>query len=192
MSPIPIWRTWVWQASAFPVIGIGISIGVPQRFFDLNNCRSEYLKWYAPCRRPLLASRDCHLGALVPPFWHPRSYFGISGLLGWSFWHLGSTLGGYFGTSGTPCEAILALRNHPGGPWEQQDGFGMVNTSSRIWVDFGMISGLVYVSLNSSKILCVLSLFPEDFVIDFWLEVSTFGTSKSWFRNERYCSGNRG
>ena len=27
-----------------------------------------YLKGYALCRRPLLASRDRHLGALVPPF----------------------------------------------------------------------------------------------------------------------------
>ena len=40
------------------------------------------LQGYALCRQPLLASRVCHLGGLVPPFWYP----------GGPFWHLGSTL----------------------------------------------------------------------------------------------------
>ena len=62
-------------------------------FFDLckqvecpQSKKGKYLKGYALCRRPLLTSRDCHLGALVPPFltfWEP-------------FWHLGSTLGDHF------------------------------------------------------------------------------------------------
>ena len=52
-----------------------IQQNVPQKMF--------YLKGYAPCRRPLLAPRGCHLGGLVLPFWQP----------GGPFWHLGSTLG---------------------------------------------------------------------------------------------------
>ena len=95
----------------------------------------HYLKGHALCRRPLLTSRDCHLGALVLPFltvWEP-------------FWQLGSTWGGHFGFSGAPREAILAPRDHPGGPWEQQDGHEVVN--DMILVDFGMIWGLVYISL---------------------------------------------
>ena len=35
-------------------------------------------------------------------------------------------LGIHFGTSGPPWEAILAPRDRPGGPWEQQDGFEVV------------------------------------------------------------------
>ena len=53
-------------------------------------------------------------------------------------------MGGHFGISGAPWEAILALRDHPGGPWEQQDGHEVVN--NKIFVDFGVISGRVYVS----------------------------------------------
>ena len=59
--------------------------------------------------------------------------------LGEPFWHLGSTLGGHFGTSGAPWEAILAPRDHPEGPWEQQHGHEVAN--DRILVDFGVISG---------------------------------------------------
>ena len=66
----------------------------------------------------------------------------------WRAWclHFG-ILGDHFGTSGTPWEAILA----PGGPWEQQDGHEVVN--DRILIDFGMISGLVYVSFWGFKML---------------------------------------
>ena len=64
----------------------------------------EDLEGYALCRRPLLAPRGCHLGGLVSP-----SIF--------IFW-------------GT----ILAPRDHPGGPWEQQDGHEVVN--NRIFADF--------------------------------------------------------
>ena len=71
------------------------------------------------------------------------------------FWHFGSTLGSNFGTSGAPWEAILAPRDHPGGPWEQQDGHEVAN--NRIFVDLGVILGLVYVSFWSSK--CVKNRF---------------------------------
>ena len=50
-------------------------------------------------------------------------------------------MGDHFGVSGAPWEAILAPRDHPGGPWEQQDGHEVVN--GRIFVDFGVISGPV-------------------------------------------------
>ena len=45
-------------------------------------------------------------------------------------------MGGHFGTSGEPWGATPAPRVHPGGPWEQQDGFEVVN--NRIFVDFGI------------------------------------------------------
>ena len=51
-------------------------------------------------------------------------------------------LGGHFDTLGAPWEAILAPRDYPGGPWEQQDGFEVVN--NRICVDLGVMIGRVY------------------------------------------------
>ena len=54
-------------------------------------------------------------------------------------------LGGHFSTSETPWDVILTVRDHPGGPWEQQDGHEVAN--NRMLVDLGVISGLVYVSL---------------------------------------------
>ena len=65
------------------------------------------------------------LGASFFEFWEP-------------FWFLGSTLGDHFGVSAT-WEAILAPRDHPGGPWEQQDGHEVVR--NRIFIDFGVIVG---------------------------------------------------
>ena len=49
---------------------------------------------------------------------------------------------GHLGTSRATWEAILSPRDHPGGPWEQQDGLEVVN----IWivVDLGVIWGPVY------------------------------------------------
>ena len=41
--------------------------------------------------------------------------------------------GGTVGTSGAPWDAILALRDHPGRPWEQQDGLEVVDNT--IWLD---------------------------------------------------------
>ena len=55
--------------------------------------------------------------------------------LGESFWCLGS--------------AILVPRDHPGGPWEQQDGHKVAR--HRIFVDLGVISGFVSVSFWASK-----------------------------------------
>ena len=67
-----------------------------------------------------LASRDHHLG--------PFEGLGASFLTFWEpFWHLGSTSGGQSGFSGQLREAILAPRDHPGGPWEQQDGHEVAN-----------------------------------------------------------------
>ena len=76
------------------------------------------------------------LGASFLTFWEP-------------FWHRGSTLGGHFGTSGAPWEVILIPRDHPGGPWEQQDGHEVAN--DRILVDFGVISGFLYVGFSDPK-----------------------------------------
>ena len=100
------------------------------------------------------------------------------------FWLLGSPfrgpgarclhfdiLGDHFSTSGATWGVILAPRDHPGGPWEQQDGHEVAN--NRICVDFGVISGLVYVSSWGSK--CVKNRFTCG------LELSTSGTSKSLF-----------
>ena len=75
-----------------------------------------YLEGYALCRRPLLAPRIA--------IWGARSL------------HFDS-LGNNFRTSGAPWEAILAPRGHPGGPWQQQDGFEMV--VYRILLDLGVI-----------------------------------------------------
>ena len=72
-------------------------------------------------------------------FWHSGSQFGT----------FGSTLGGDFGISGAPWAAIFATRDLPGGPWEQQDGFEVVNDMTL--VDLGLSSGGVYVSSRDSK-----------------------------------------
>ena len=77
--------------------------------------------------------------------------------LGEPFWHLWSTLGGHFGVSGAPWEAILALRDRPGRPWEQQDGNEVAN--NRILVDLGVISGPVYGSLWASKCFKIHFMF---------------------------------
>ena len=69
-------------------------------------------------------------------------------------------------TSGAPWEAILASRDHPGGPWEQQDGLEVVEI--RIFVDLGMNLVPVYVSVqNIFKIMLFPGLFPSHFFIDF-------------------------
>ena len=166
--------------------GIFVPPGSSQRFSSAKwlqagtswlcaNTAFFYLKGYALCRRPLLASRDCHLGALVPPFWHSGT-------------PSGSTLGDHLGTSGAPGGAILAPRDHPGRTWEQQDGREGANI--RIFVDFGVISGLVCVSLCNSrcfKICFFCWLASRSFFIDFWLESFTLGTPKSLFSHRRYC-----
>ena len=74
--------------------------------------------------------------------------------LGWPFLRLGSTLGG--------------LRNHPGGPWEHQDGPEFANNKSL--VDFGVISGFLHVSIWSSKCIksrFIFSLLSGHIFIDF-------------------------
>ena len=65
-----------------------------------------------------------------------------------------STLGSHFGVSEAHWEAILAPRDHPGGPWEQQDGHEVAN--DRIWADFGVISGPVSVGVLEFKMCMFL------------------------------------
>ena len=57
----------------------------------------------------------------------------------------------------------MAPRDHPGGPWEQQHGHEVAN--DRIVIDFGMISGLVYVSFWNSK--CFKNRFMFELVSTF-------------------------
>ena len=68
----------------------------------------------------------------------------------------------------------MALWDHPGGPWEQQDGHEVAN--NRIFVDFGVISGLVYVSFEAT---CLKKLFFSGLFPDIFLSTpdSTFGPS---------------
>ena len=62
-----------------------------------------------------------------------------------------------FGVSGGPGDAILAPRDHPERPWEQQDGHEVGR--HRILVDIGVISGPVYVSCYGSKCIKCLYIF---------------------------------
>ena len=58
-------------------------------------------------------------------------------------------MGSNFVTSGVSWEIVLAPRDHLGGPWEQQDGHEVAR--HRILVDFGMISGVVYVGCSGPE-----------------------------------------
>ena len=67
----------------------------------------------------LSAPGGCQLGGfLVPPIWYP---------------------GDHFGTSGAPWGTFFAPPDHPGGPWEQQDGHDGVRNG--IFIDFELIWG---------------------------------------------------
>ena len=67
--------------------------------------------------------------------------------------------------------AIFAPRGHPGA-WEQQDGLEVVN--NRILIDFGVISGLVYVSFWGPE--CLFFFVRACFrVIFFMISDSKFG-----------------
>ena len=82
--------------------------------------------------------------------------------LGRPFWHLGSTLGSHFGVSEAHWEAILAPRDHLGGPWEQQDGHEVEN--NRILVSF-WVSKCV-------KILFIFRLVSRSFFDRFLTRIS--------------------
>ena len=84
-----------------------------------------YLKGYALCRRLLLALRGCHLRGLCLHF---------------------SVPGHHLSTLGAPQRTILAPRDRP---WERQDGHEVVR--NRIFIDFEVILGHVYISLLSSR-----------------------------------------
>ena len=96
-----------------------------------------------------------------------------------TIWTLREHLGSHFGTSGAPRDAIFAPRNDPGRPWEKQDGHEVAN--NRSLVELGVISGLVSVSFWSQNyvFLVICKLVSKFFFSDFWLELSTCGTSKS-------------
>ena len=122
------------------------------------------------------------------PTWALTSFWPLEVAI-WGAWRLDfNILGNNFGTSGAPWGAILAPRDHLGGPWEQQDGHEVVR--SRIFIDFGVILEPVYRSfLNSgrSKLHFVSGLIPEGFFIDFCVEISSFGHRNSRFSHGKYC-----
>ena len=89
-----------------------------------------YLKGYDLCRWPPLVPRGCHLRGLVSPFRHS---------------------GNNLASREDPGGAILAPRDYPGGPWTQQDGHEVVR--NRIFIDFGVIMGPVYISFLISRSL---------------------------------------
>ena len=116
-------------------MGVG-TFDIFDRYMLLD--RSQRLRPPPPAPFGFAGSPFGGLGASCLTFWEP-------------FWHLGSTLGGHFGTSGAPWEAILTPQDHTGAPWEQQDGHEVAN--NRILVDLGMISGPVCVGFFKSQIL---------------------------------------
>ena len=80
----------------------------------------------------------------------------------------------------------MALRDHPAGPWGQQDGLELVD--SRILLDFGMILVHVYVSFWVSEYLEIRFLCGLVSRSSFYsLGPPKFGTSKSWFSHGKYC-----
>ena len=82
----------------------------------------------------------------------------------------------------------MALRDHPRGPWEQQDGYEVVN--DRIWVDFGMILGLVYGSFRVSKWIkksVMFTLVPEHFLFISDSMCRRLGLPKSLFPYGMFC-----
>ena len=141
------------------------------------------LKGDAICRQPLhkldrLASRDRHLGALVPPFWHS---------------------GSHFGTPEPPWGPILASREHIGRPFShlgatlEDHGSSRMDTKLQITRFLTILEWFldlflsVFHAQNALKIVLFLGLFLCYLFSDFWLDFSTFGTSKSWLSHGRYC-----
>ena len=107
--------------------------------------------------------------------------------LGEPFWHFGSTSGSHFGTW-----------DYAGGPWEQQEGHEVAH--HRVFVDLGMISGLVYVGFSGPKCFkyrfifrFVSMLFVYRFLtrfFDVWdFQIVVFAWNllhKSFFRGNRF------
>ena len=84
--------------------------------------------------------------------------FWLLGIAIWGAWCLHfDILGDHFGTSGASWGAILAPRDHPGRPGEQQDGLEVVD--NMILFDFGVIMGPVYVSFLGTKIFEIRFFF---------------------------------
>ena len=131
-----------------PFGGLGASLDFARVFYssDSRNVSRNHFDTSGAAEHPF---QQIMFFFFSDAIWVPRCLLiGIVGFhsapqehLGRPFWHLGSTLGSHFGVSEAPWEAILATRDHPGGPWEQQDGHKVAR--HRILVDFGMISGRV-------------------------------------------------
>ena len=75
-------------------------------------------------------------------------------------------VGNHFSTSGAPSVAIWAPRGHPGRPWGQQDGRKMV--VYRIFSDFGVILGPVYIRFLISRSLEFRFVFRACFQVFFY------------------------
>ena len=76
------------------------------------------------------------------------------------FWHFGIAIwearclhfdipGNYFNTPGASQRTILAPRDRPGKPWEQQDGLEVI--VYMILFDLGVIAGFVYIGFSNSR-----------------------------------------
>ena len=104
------------------------------------------------------------------------------------FWHLGITLESHCGTSRAPWKVILASRDHPGGPWEQQTGHEVANDTFLLILQWfpDLFMADFHVQNLETNVLC-LSLFLYHIFSDFWLELSTSAIAKSLFSHWRYC-----
>ena len=66
-----------------------------------------------------------------------------------SFQLLAVAIGGLGASILAPWGTILAPREHPGGPWEQQHGLEGVR--HRIFIDFGVLLGPYFVSILGTE-----------------------------------------
>ena len=62
-----------------------------------------------------------------------------------------------FCISGAPWDPILALRDHPGGPWEQQDGHEVVNNRILSVLGFKMFESSCYLQACFQEIFLSIS-----------------------------------
>ena len=80
----------------------------------------------------------------------------------------------------TTLGTILSAWDHPGGPWEQQEGH--VGVRSKIFSDFGLISGTHFESFLSSDGLNSVffwSLFPGHFLHRFLVAMNDSWSSQN-------------
>ena len=136
-----------------------------------------YPKGYALCRWPLLASRDCHLGALVLPFLYSGSHFGTSAApsvvifvflkhLEKPFWHFGTTLEDH-GSSRMDTKLQIT---------------GLLSISEWFRHLFLSVLGIK----NAYKCFLFLGVFPGHLFIYFCIDISKLRTSQLWFSHGKY------